>query len=126
MRELSGKSEARGRNGWFKPAKFQSWSALGGQTNTDFGGPILFEVWSKQEGRMAPIIMWLTIEDARDIVGMITNAIIDAGGFEQKRPEIKEVKVVAEIVEGVSFPWCEACRSYHHPKNPTCKAVSGR
>jgi len=21
-----------------------------------------------------------------------------------------------------SWPWCEACKSYHHPKNPTCKA----
>lgn len=24
--------------------------------------------------------------------------------------------------EDGSWPWCEACKSYHHPKNPTCKA----
>jgi hypothetical protein len=22
-----------------------------------------------------------------------------------------------------SFPWCYDCKSYHHPKNPTCVAV---
>jgi len=22
------------------------------------------------------------------------------------------------------FPWCESCRSYHHPDNPTCAALS--
>lgn len=20
-----------------------------------------------------------------------------------------------------AFPWCDACRSYHHPDNPTCR-----
>lgn len=24
-------------------------------------------------------------------------------------------------VTDVDFPWCTACHSYHHPKNPTCK-----
>ena len=26
-----------------------------------------------------------------------------------------------EHEEDGSWPWCEACKSYHHPQNPTCK-----
>jgi hypothetical protein len=25
-----------------------------------------------------------------------------------------------------SWPWCDACQSYHHPKNPTCFKLHGR
>jgi hypothetical protein len=37
------------------------------------------------------------------------------------------VEAMADIVEdedGAPFPWCVACNSYHHPKNPTCKKLA--
>jgi len=106
MRELSGKSEARGRNGWFKPTRFAAWP------NQQFGHiavleetPISVEVWSKSSGNTAPIVFRLTVEDAKALTGAIYNALIDARAFTK---------------EDVAWPWCEACGSYHHPKNPTC------
>lgn len=24
--------------------------------------------------------------------------------------------------DGEAWPWCDACQSYHHPRNPTCVA----
>lgn len=24
------------------------------------------------------------------------------------------------LAQGPNWPWCETCRSYHHPENPTC------
>lgn len=26
---------------------------------------------------------------------------------------------------GASFPWCDACRSWHHPRNQTCRRLVG-
>ena len=23
-----------------------------------------------------------------------------------------------------SFPWCDACESWHHPRNPTCRRLA--
>lgn len=25
-----------------------------------------------------------------------------------------------------SWPWCEACNSWHHPRNPTCKKLRAK
>ncbi len=28
-----------------------------------------------------------------------------------------------DVEEMVAWPWCEACQSYHHRKNPTCRLL---
>lgn len=27
------------------------------------------------------------------------------------------------VENGTAFPWCNACQSYHHPDNPTCRRL---
>lgn len=44
------------------------------------------------------------------VVAKITGEYIDAGG--DYEPDLKD---------GSWWPWCDACRSYHHRDNPTCK-----
>lgn len=90
MRELSGKSECRGRNGWFKAkqfdASFARSSMIDGETHN-----IVVAIHSKQLGDHPPIWMWLTVADAKNLVGAMTNAIIDAGGFQPKPSDDSEV-----------------------------------
>jgi hypothetical protein len=60
--ELSGKSEARGRNGWFQIRLLQriTWDS---HTPPNYTAEIL-EFKSQREGSSAPIILHLTQEDA--------------------------------------------------------------
>ena len=41
---------------------------------------------------------------------------------------IEERKLVREraLNDNIDWPWCEACKSYHHPSNPTCRAKEER
>jgi hypothetical protein len=71
---LSGKSQARGRNGWFVPQSVIAWHAprhLGEIYNT----PVIVEVWSKQRGSLAPILLHLSVEDARLLVHEIAKVV---------------------------------------------------
>lgn len=29
----------------------------------------------------------------------------------------------SSLLGDVDFPWCDACNSYHHPQNVTCKLI---
>lgn len=82
-RALSGKSQARGRNGWFVPAEIMVW-ATERYAGEAIHRPVVVEMSSKQRGNLAPILMHLTVEDAKNLVGAITNAIVDAGGFQRE------------------------------------------
>jgi hypothetical protein len=43
---------------------------------------------------------------------------VDGGLFPRKVPAAERPTSIT--MDGVNLPWCEACRSYHHPDNPTC------
>lgn len=89
MRELSGKSPMRGRNGWFQAREVSAW---GGNSSmiTDNSPTVEVGIHSKQYGSHPPIWMWMTLEDAKLFVGELTNAIVDAENS-------KTVTVVAHV-----------------------------
>lgn len=72
---LSGRSEARGRNGHFMIASLQSgfmWPA------EDRGGPSIWvEGFSKTIGDMPPLALYLTVEDARVLVDRVQECLVE-------------------------------------------------
>ncbi len=64
--ELSGKSDARGWNGWFKPTRIDMWAG---------GNRLFIEVMSKRSSSTSPIILELTPEDAEVVASFIRGRI---------------------------------------------------
>jgi hypothetical protein len=92
MRELSGNSTARGRNGWFVPRRITARviAVLG------FPSEVCVDITSKQAGHHAPITLWLSLDDAKLIVGEITNAVVDAENSAQSSGQNSAEKPAAE------------------------------
>ena len=67
QRELSGLSQARGRNGWFHVRRLTTW------TNGD--GLALEVTSTKPYVNVAPIYLELTDEDARALVGLLREMV---------------------------------------------------
>jgi hypothetical protein len=68
------------------------------------------------------LIKWLEASSGTDVY-------IDEGGLTLYRScgaglEIGGLDDKEEDGFG-AWPWCEPCRSYHHPDNPTCVAKKG-
>lgn len=36
------------------------------------------------------------------------------------------LKIMAPMAVEIDWPWCEVCKSYHHPLNPTCFKITRR
>jgi hypothetical protein len=74
----------------------------------------------------------ITIEDAlrtlelatalRRVADLATiRGIAERYGIDAKLLDALVTPALADIVGDGSWPWCRACRSYHHPNNPTCR-----
>lgn len=58
--------------------------------------------------------LWSVFEDYL----MANMADIDASVEQDFEPD----DVLPGLPDMSSWPWCEPCKSYHHPDNPTCRA----
>lgn len=111
---LNGTSKARGRNGWFVPR-----TVVVRDPNPGMGLGIGVEFSSNRIAtNLPPICLDLSIEDAKTIVGQLTNALIDARAFdlplaEGKRPcpDCLGYGNVSPRVNGVRLTSkCESCK----------------
>lgn len=74
---FSGKSQAKGRNGYFVLHKLNSW-----RWPNDLQ-PVWLEFWSKREGEAPPIRMQLTMEDAKLLREALETVVKEAGSHQE-------------------------------------------
>ena len=101
--ELSGKSDARGRNGWFKPVRINRWPSRRG---------FYLGVDSKRPGQIEPIVLDLTAEDIdalRGILNRVEERHIFCPECGSVVPLIQEKGWVAEYGP---CPHCQVCWYY--------------
>ena len=91
LREISFKDEggrARGRNGYFVPAKVEA--------SKDVDGRLLISVFSKKVGKTEPIYLRISMEDVEALAGLLVSFLP-----KKKRNGFPVVDVVATIKSGL-------------------------
>lgn len=107
---LSGKSDARGRNGWFKPVRIALWEG---------GNGFEIGVSSKQTAHVDPIILDLTPEDTRIIVAFLRdNADIRGILPIAPCPNCDDGCLIAIHCDGCDVDLCQGCYDEHNKDAP--------
>lgn len=73
--KFTGKSDARGRNGWFVPRTATTFDAA---ATGNYPRSLYLEVWSSSTiAKQAPILLRLTPRDAESLIALLQNSLTD-------------------------------------------------